>query len=206
MKKLSIFNDPALNTEIERHAKQKNLKQNETLIKPGQEILYIPIILKGCIRILRPDDAGREIFLYHLYPGQTCAMSLSCCQSGKTSMIKAVAETDAVILQIPLAASFGWFIYPEWNAFINNSYTLRFEELLEVIDLIAFNNMDRQLSHYLEERSKALNSRLLEITQQQIADELHTHREAIGRLLRTMEQKGLVKLGRNTIELIQMDK
>ena len=73
---------------------------------------------------------------------------------------------------------------------------------MEVIDLIVFNNMDKQLLHYLQERSKALNTRVLELTHQQIADELHTHREAISRLLRTMEQKKLVKLGRNNIEVL----
>jgi len=62
--------------------------------------------------------------------------------------------------------------------------------------------MDKQLLHYLEERSKALNTRVLEITHQEIADELHAHREAISRLLRIMEQKKLVRLGRNNIEVL----
>lgn len=82
------------------------------------------------------------------------------------------------------------------------TYQNRFAELLNVIDLIAFSNMDKQLLHYLTERSKALNTRVLEITHQQIADELHTHREAISRLLRTMEQKKIVRLGRNNIEVL----
>jgi CRP/FNR family transcriptional regulator len=63
--------------------------------------------------------------------------------------------------------------------------------------------MDKQLLNYLLQRARAKQSSLLNITHQQIADEMHSHREAISRLLRTMEQKGLVKLGRNTIELIQ---
>jgi CRP/FNR family transcriptional regulator len=63
-------------------------------------------------------------------------------------------------------------------------------------------NMDKQLLHYLQQRAKANQTQALVITHQQIADELHTHREAISRLLRTLEQKGIVKLGRNTIELL----
>ena len=62
--------------------------------------------------------------------------------------------------------------------------------------------MDQQLFHYLKERSKAVHTTTLVITHQQIADEMHTHREAISRLLRTMEQKKLVRLGRNTIEIL----
>ena len=200
----SIFSDFSLNAEIEKNARKRAFKKGETLIKPGDEIIYIPIVLKGSIRVIRQDLDGAEVFLYHLYPGQTCAMSLTCCQSGKKSIIKAVAEDDTEVLQIPVALTEDWFKYPEWKAYISNNYNNRFVELMQVIDLIAFSNMDKQLLHYLEERSKALNTRVLEITHQEIADELHAHREAISRLLRTMEQKKLVRLGRNNIEVLTM--
>lgn len=198
----SIFSDANLVAEIEKNGRQKSFHQGEILMNPGQEILFIPIVLKGSIRILRQDINGAEVFLYHLYPGQTCAVSLTCCQSGKKSSIKAVAETDTDILQIPANLTEDWFKYPEWKAYISNNYSNRFTELMQVIDLIAFQHMDKQLLHYLEERSKALNTRVLDITHQQIADELHAHREAISRLLRVMEQKKLVRLGRNSIEVL----
>ncbi|MBL7931622.1 MAG: Crp/Fnr family transcriptional regulator [Bacteroidia bacterium] len=204
MTSLKIFTDPDLVAEIEKLARTRHLKKEEVLIKPGDEILFIPIIVKGSVRILRQDESGKEVFLYHLNPGQTCAMSLTCCQAGRKSMIRAVAEVDSEILQLPVKVSEEWFKYPEWKAYISNNYTNRFAELMQVIDIIAFQNMDKQLLHYLEERSKALNTRILDITHQQIADELHAHREAISRLLRVMEQKGIVKLGRNSIEVLTM--
>ena len=117
-------------------------------------------------------------------------------------MVKAIAEDDSEILQVPVNLIDEWFRYEEWKSYVNNTYSTRFAELMQVIDLIAFSNMDKQLQHYLEERAKAANSKALYITHQQIADELHTHREAISRLLRTMEHKGIVRLGRNTIELL----
>ena len=202
IKSNSIFSDPNLNIEIEKNAKQKIIQKGAVLIKPGDEIIFIPIVIKGSIRIIRQDLDGQEVFLYHLYPGQTCAMSLTCCQSGKKSMVKAIAEIDSEILQIPIKLTEDWYKYPEWKAYISNNYNNRFAELLQVIDLIAFSNMDKQLLHYLEERSKALNTRVIEITHQEIADELHAHREAISRLLRIMEQKKLVRLGRNNIEVL----
>lgn len=129
-------------------------------------------------------------------------MSITCCQAGKKSLIKAIAEEDTEVLMIPVKLTESWYAFPEWKAYISNNYNNRFAELMQVIDLIAFSNMDKQLLHYLQERSKALNTRVLEITHQEIADELHAHREAISRLLRTMEQKKLVKLGRHNIELL----
>jgi len=198
----TVFTDPALLNEIDKYAKVKTVQKDDTLISPGQKILFVPIVLNGVLRIVRQDDDGREAFLYHLYPGQTCAMAINCCQSHKESMVKAVAEDETEVLQIPANLVEEWFKYPEWKTYINNSYSQRFAELLEVIDLIAFHNMDKQVLNYLSKKSKATNSKTITITHQQIADELHTHREAISRLLRTMEQKNIVRLGRNTIELL----
>ncbi|MCD6012119.1 MAG: Crp/Fnr family transcriptional regulator [Flavipsychrobacter sp.] len=198
----AIFSDPHLNDELKKYARAKKVSKDTVLIQPGDEIVFLPIVQKGVLRIMRQDNEGREIFLYHLYPGQTCAMAINCCQSHKKSMVKAVAEDDSEILQVPVKLIDEWFKYEEWKSYINNTYANRFAELMQVIDLIAFSNMDKQVLHYLEERAKAADSKALYITHQQIADELHTHREAISRLLRTMEQKGMVRLGRNTIELL----
>lgn len=197
-----LFSEPKLLAEIKIHAKTKQIEKNYTLINPGDTISYVPLVQKGVLRIVRQDEEGKEIFLYHLYPGQTCAMAVNCCQSGKQSMVKAIAEDQTEVLQIPVQLVGEWLKYDEWKAFINTTYSQRFQELMNVIDLIAFSNMDKQLLHYLQERTKATNKKKLDITHQQIADELHTHREAISRLLRTMEQKKLLVLGRNSIELI----
>jgi len=198
----TVFTDHALLNEISRFAKVKTIQKDDILINPGSKILFVPIVQKGVLRIMRQDDDGREVFLYHIYPGQTCAMAINCCQGHKESMIKAVAEDETEILQIPANLVEEWFKYPEWKIFINNTYSQRFADLLEVIDLIAFHNMDKQVLHYLKEKAKATNNTTINITHQQIADELHTHREAISRLLRTMEHKKFVRLGRNTIELL----
>lgn len=198
----TVFTDPVLLNEINRYAKVKTIQRDDILINPGAKVLFVPIVLKGVLRIVRQDDDGREVFLYHLYPGQTCAMAINCCQAQRESMVKAVAEDETEVLQIPANMIEEWFKYPEWKTYINNTYSQRFADLLEVIDLIAFHNMDKQVLHYLKEKAKATNNHIINITHQQIADELHTHREAISRLLRTMEQKKIVRLGRNTIEIL----
>ena len=202
IRQATVFTDARLLDEIERYARIKSISRDTVLIASGDKIVFVPIVLKGVLRIVRQNNDGKEIFLYHLYPGQTCAMAINCCQAHKHSMVKAVAEDDTDVLQIPVNLVEDWFKYPEWKTFVNSSYSARFAELIDVIDLIAFSNMDKQVLHYLQERARAAGTQALYITHQQIADELHTHREAISRLLRTMEQKNILRLGRNTIELI----
>ncbi len=197
-----FFKDPQLVAEFNKHARLKHFPAEENIISPGTKIVFVPLVIKGSIRVIRENMDGKEVFLYHLYPGQTCATSLNCCRAHQVSMIKAVAEDDTEVYMIPAELVDDWFRFREWKEFVNNTYSNRFSELLNVIDLIAFSNMDTQLLHYLQERSKAVNTNALHITHQQIADELHTHREAVSRLLRQMEQKNLVRLGRNVIELL----
>lgn len=198
----SFFKDPKLNEEIDKHCRHKHLDRDQTMMSPGDEIIFVPIVTKGAVRVMRQNEEGQEVFLYHIYPGETCAMALNCCQAGRRSMIRAVTEDETDIIQVPVRLLDDWFKYPEWRSFINTTYGNRFTELLHVVDLIAFSHMDKQLLHYLQERSRALNTKALYITHQEIADELHTHREAISRLLRTMEDKNIVRLGRHTIELL----
>lgn len=198
----SIFTDKNLINEIRSKSRHKHLMGDEVLIFPGDVLVFVPVVLSGALRIVREDEEGREVFLYHLYPSQTCAMAINCCQSKKESMIKAIAEDETEVLMIPAALTDQLFKYSEWKTFINNTYSSRFAELIEVIDLIAFNSLDKKILNYLEKKKEALNTSSLYITHQQIAVELNTHREAVSRLLRTMEQKGMVRLGRNTIELL----
>jgi CRP/FNR family transcriptional regulator len=197
------FKSEQLVSEIERVSKIKSFEEGDVVFSMGDRISFIPIVVEGSLRIVRQNDEGLEVFLYHIHSGETCAMSLHCCDVDRVSMTKAVAEKNTKILKIPVEILDDWTRIPEWKSFVNNTYSERFEELVKVIDLIAFNNMDKQLHHYLLERSSAQNSQIIKVTHQEIAEELNTHREAISRLLRTMEKKNLVKLGRNSIEVIR---
>ncbi len=196
-----IFSDKKLLEEIHRYGMIKPFPGDTVVLNPGDDIFFMPIVYKGVLRIVRQNPDGNEIFLYHLYPGQTCAMALNCCTGRKKSNVKAITEEDTELLLIPANQIEDWHKFSEWREYVYNTFSTRFNELIEVIDLIAFSNMDKQVMHYLNERARATGTRALYITHQQIADELHTHREAISRLLRNMEQKNMLKLGRNIIEL-----
>lgn len=198
----ALFSNEQLIMEIKTKSRLKVIEKDTALMFSGDDMVFVPIVQKGVLRVVREDFEGRETFLYHLYPAQTCAMAINCCQAGRKSMVKVIAEDIAEVLLVPISLVEDLFKYPEWKAFVNNTYSNRFAELIEVIDLISFSNMDKKVLNYLQRRAKALNSNVLSIVHQQIADELNTHREVVSRLLRTMEQKNILRLGRNTIELL----
>jgi len=199
-----IFEDTLLE-EIYRVARFKKATLDEAVINAGDTIQYMPLLLNGAIKVSRVDAKGNEVFLYHLEKGDTCAMSLTCCLGNKKSSIIALAEEETELLLIPVNYLNEWLCkYSTWKSFIFDSYNVRLNEMLEVIDSLAFMNMDERLLKFLKDKSMVLGSTDLEITHQQIAHELNSSREVISRLLKKMEQKNLILLARNKVSLLNL--
>jgi CRP/FNR family transcriptional regulator len=170
----------------------------------GGFIKLVPLVVSGVIKVVREDENGNEIFLYFIQGGESCTMSFSCCIRNKRSEIRADVEDDTVIIGIPIQHIDDWMSkYQSWKNFIMSSYDARINELIYAIDSIAFTKMDERLLRYLEDKSYALNTKIIQTTHQNIAYDLNASREAVSRLLKKLEQDGTVKLGRNKIELLK---
>lgn len=173
-----------------------------TMMEMGSVIKSIPMLISGSIKILREDDEGNEILIYYLQGGETCAMSLTCCMANETSKIKAVATEDVKMIRVPVRFMEEWMAYPDWRNFVMGTYRQRFEELLDSFDSIAFNKMDERLIEFLKTRSQLNNSDTVEMSHQEIATDLHTSREVVSRLLKSMEKRGMIELGRNKVKVL----
>ena len=151
-------------------------------------------------RILREDKEGDELLLYFLEKGDTCAMTLSCCLGDKKSEIRAVSETKAKLIMIPIQKMEEWSTkYKSWRNFVFESYHNRLNEMLTTIDSIAFLKMDERLLKYLGDKARISNDGIVHNTHQEIAYELHTSRVVISRLLKKLENLGKIELHRNYI-------
>ncbi len=191
--------------EIATVGQLRKAKLGQTLMHVGDPFTHMPLLLEGAIKIMREDKEGNELLLYYLESGDTCAMSLSCCMGNKKSKIHAVAEEDSVLVMIPVAYLDTWMSqYQSWKAFIFESIRLRMDEFLETIDSLAFMRMDERLLKYLKDRVRVTGSTEIETTHQQIADDLHTSRVVVSRLIKQLEHEGKVKLGRNHLEVMEV--
>lgn len=183
-------------------AKLKKLRADDWMVDIGDSIVYMPLLLKGQLRIIREDEEGHELLLYYIRPGETCAMSLTCCSGNAVSNVRAVAEEDTELLLLPIQIIDEWTTkYPSFKSFILKTYQRRFEELLNTIDGIAFHNLDDRLSQLLKQKSEKEGS-VLKTTHQELANQLNSSREVISRLLKQMERKGKIQMGRNKITLL----
>jgi CRP/FNR family transcriptional regulator len=198
-----MIREPELQEEIAEHGRYMEVEANSTLMDIGDTIRVMPMLVKGSLKVLREDEEGNELLMYYIASGQTCAMSLTCCMAHKKSAIRAVTEEPCEFIMIPTQYIDDWMRkYTGWKDFVMQTYQLRFEELLHTIDSIAFKNMDERLLAYLQEKSRVAGEQTLQMTHQDIADELNSSREVISRLLKQMEKEGHVELGRNKIALV----
>jgi len=194
------FFEPDLRDEMSVHCEVRTFKKGDIIIRTGQYVRATLIVLKGRVKIYREDEDGNEFFMYYLESGEACALSILCASKQEKSQILAQADEEAMILLVPFQKISEWMAqYATWYKFVIETYRKRFEDLLETLDHIAFRSLDERLEIYLKRQVSTLKSKQLNLTHQQIAEDLNSSREVISRLLKKMEQRGLIVLSRNQI-------
>jgi CRP/FNR family transcriptional regulator len=202
------INFPSFSTElakeIDANATIHSYPTGTIIIRTGQYIKNTVLVISGKIKIYREDENGGEFFMYYLQPGQACAISMICATKNEKSQIMAKVVEEVELIMVPLPLMDKWMMqHRSWYEFVIDTYRSRFEEVLEVIDSIAFRAMDERLEFYLKRHADACGCKELKLSHQEIASELNTSREVISRLLKKMEQRGIVSLHRNNIELLK---
>ncbi len=195
--------EPALKTILIENATLRDFQGGDMLMQTGQNMRSTVLIVEGMVKLYREGEDGQEFFMYYLQPGNACALSMICATKQETSQVMAKAIEQTKVLMIPIALMDKLMRdYRTWYYFVIETYRMRFEELLFVIDNIAFKAMDKRLAFYLKKQAGDLNTKELHLTHSEIASDLNTSREVISRLLKKMEQAGEIKMYRNYIEYL----
>jgi CRP/FNR family transcriptional regulator len=188
---------------ILNEAELKEAKAGTTLLKMGQNIKSAMLVVEGTIKLYQEDETGGEYFMYHLNPGEACAVTLVCNYHHEQSQVLAKAVTDIQYLAIPIEFIEKWLNeFKSWHYFVIKTYRSRYEELLKTIHEIAFKNMDERLEFYILKYVKQFGS-TVNLTHQDIANDLNTSREVISRLLKKMEHNRWIVMNRNSFDWIK---
>lgn len=194
---------PKLLEKLYKYSVSKEYQAGDVIVDENSSIRAIPIVTKGAMKVVRTEEDGREILLYYIKAGESCIMSFLGGMHNETSKVKAEIEEDAEILFLPVT-KVSEFIkeHPEWLDYIFKLYHKRFEELLGIINERAFKKVDERLLNLLEKKAELTQSNTLNVTHEQLANELGTARVVVSRLLKQLEENGEVQLGRNKITLL----
>ena len=204
-RKFDFLLEKGIREEFDEVGSSLEFNAGDIIVEPNKYIKVIPLVLKGTIKVIRETNGGNELILYYIRSGESCAVSLSTSLMNKLSNIKAVAEENVELIAIPSSISSKWYeIYSSWRMFVLKTMDNRYDEIINALDSVAFKKIDERLVDYLKSKSEALQSNVLNITHQEIANELSTSREVISRLLKQLEQKGVLKLFRNKVEILSL--
>jgi CRP/FNR family transcriptional regulator len=156
-----------------------------------------PFVLGGSIRVVKAAANGRELPLYKVLPGESCIITSSCLLGRSDYNARGVAETETTLAMLPRERFDALLGEPAFRGFVFRLFTERIAELMQLIEEVAFRKLDQRLANRLLGKG-----RLLHVTHQQLADDLGSVREIVSRLLKGFAAQGLVRLGREQIEIL----
>jgi CRP/FNR family transcriptional regulator len=192
---------PSLAERLVAAGTRVSLASGHHVCHEGSPCSHLPMVLAGTARVYKLGETGREITLYRVEAGQTCILTASCILSDRTFPAFASCETDVEALAVPAAAVRDWLVtFAEWRSFIFGLVALRLAGVISVVEEVAFRRMDRRVAEYLLRGMPA--TPVIATTHQQMAYDLGTSREVVTRILKELEQRGLVAVGRGRIEVL----
>jgi CRP/FNR family transcriptional regulator len=157
-----------------------------------------PLVLSGAVRVSRRSRSGRSVELYRVLPGEVCLFSANALLAG--GILAASGQTLAPTRMVVLSP--GLFermtAHPPFGRFVLDVFGQRLAELIAVVDALAFQSIEQRLAGFLLGQGRVLHT-----THQQIAAQLGTVREIVTRQLNRFEAAGLIRLGREQIEILQ---
>ncbi len=186
-------------------AMRMQVKRGSILFRDGDACNGYVLVVSGAIRVQKIDPQGHEIVLYRVEEGQTCMLTTTCLLAKQHYPAEGIAETDVDLILLPLDAFDAALADSSaFRQFVMANIGSRISDLMLLLEDVAFGRKDVRLASFLLKHTTQ-NGDVLTLTHRQLAVELGTAREVVSRLMKDFERKGLVKLGRNKITILQVN-
>lgn len=188
-------------TQLLDSANLVSLKKNTTVFHQGDACSNYLIVLEGKVKVFTRAENGREILLYRLLKGDSCVLTTSCLFGQKNYPAEGHTETDVIALAIPEQKFNDALKNSEkFRAMVFSAFSSHLSNLITLVEEVAFGKLDIRLAKHL--LSQCDDDNLLTSTHQNIATELGSAREVISRQLKELEYKGIIKINRGNIQII----
>ena len=198
-----IYSDKSLVDEIMAKSRFVVVPAHTKILEEEKYVKVVPLVYEGRIRVMRKTESGKEILLYYIDSGESCALSIAAGLNQTKSVAYAETETETKMFVIPIDLIHDLHTrYPQCEDFLLRLFHNRFNELILFIDSIAFKTMDFRLIRHSKREQKKTGDNIIHTTHQHLADELGTAREVISRLLKQLENDGKIINHRSKIEIL----
>ncbi|OGA96749.1 MAG: hypothetical protein A3G27_00055 [Betaproteobacteria bacterium RIFCSPLOWO2_12_FULL_66_14] len=184
--------------EVLRASQLIRAHAHAVMFETHQPCRGFPLLLEGAVRVFKTAPSGREIQLYRVEAGEGCILSGGCLLGNADYSATALAETDVALLSLgPRVFNELMIEYEPFRRFVFGMYNARLEEIMELVEEVAFHKLDQRLAQLLVHRGPVIHE-----THQKLADDLGSVREIVSRLLRMFENHGWVMLERERVTVV----
>ncbi len=178
--------------EILAESKIMDIPKDTIILDSGQYVKVLPIVISGLVKVFSKYE-DKELLLYYLEENETCIMSYMASLKNTPSKVLARTEEDTQLLAIPASKiDFLSNKYPRFSSLFHNQYDKRYTDLLDTINHLIFDKLDVRVYDFLKKKAEMLKQDTIKITHKQIASELGTAREVVSRIMKKIEQDGLI--------------
>ena len=186
-----------------RHAVSKRrANKGEVLHNGAEDCVGLMIVIRGQLRTYILSEEGREITLYRLFERDMCLFSASCMLHSIQFEVSVEAAQDTEFYHIPVDTY--QKLMKESAAvanYTNEIMATRFSDVMWLMDQILYKRMDVRVAGFLLEESRMEGRLELKITHEAIAHHLGTAREVVTRMLKYLQEEGMITLSRGSIRL-----
>jgi CRP/FNR family transcriptional regulator len=202
IRQLNFLSDVSLQEEVLNNGELLQLKKGDVIVKEGQQVKFLPIVLKGSIRVFQKKE-DREVLLYYVRPEQTCTMSMAAAYFDNKSSSFGIANEPTEVLVFPSQLITEWQLrFPSWNRYVMRMFRTRYDELVKSLENIAFEHIDVRVMEYLKNKVEQDSRKVINISHQRLANELGTTRVVVSRILKQLEHDKKIKLSRSAIQVL----
>ena len=190
--------------EFKEHTFLYGIPAGKDIFVEGDYPDSIALVVSGVVRVYKLGRTGREITLYRFGLGESCILTANAIISEKSFPAIATAEEDLEAVIVPAEIFRKWVRQSDlWREFVFDLLSDRLSAVMTIIDEILFQRMDERVASWL--RGQAQYKPVIEVTHQEIADDLGSSREVISRILEDFNQEGLIETGRGSIKIINIE-
>ena len=187
---------------LESAARQAKLSVYERAGKNSDSCAGLLAVQSGRLRVYTVTETGKELTLYRLFEGDICLLSASCMFRSLQFSVRVEAEEVTQVIVLPTDA---FHRVAEHSApaanYVNELMASRFSEVMWKVEEILAKKMDSRLAGLLLEEAALSDGKTVTVTHERLAAHLGSAREVVTRLLKYLQDEGMVTLSRGKVEI-----
>lgn len=188
-----------LDEHLRRTGVSVNAHAGDVLFEPADFSARFPFVLQGVARVLKVGKSSPDTLLYRLQRGEHCLLSSAGLLGRWRFGARVIAETDLQAVVVP-GTLFRDLVRGsrEFSHSVHVGIARRLEVVMDLVEQATYFRLDQRVASLILAGGSPMN-----VSHQEIADDLGVSRENVSRVLGEFRQRGWLKLGRRRIDTVE---